>query len=132
MVTYRPIVAPDAATIARIHATSWRSAYRGIVPDEYLDDDIDAAEMARGARDRILDGGFVTHVDFERQRPPAGLHDVFGGGVDGAGKPRMRRRGLGGDGDVGAVARGAQRDREPDAARRAGDEEGVVPEGHDC
>jgi hypothetical protein len=34
MVTYRPIVAPDATTIARIHATSWRSAYRGILPDD--------------------------------------------------------------------------------------------------
>ena len=45
MVTYRPIVAPDATTIARIHATSWRSAYRGILPDEYLDDDIDADRL---------------------------------------------------------------------------------------
>jgi len=42
MVTYRLIVAPDATTIARIHATSWRRAYRGILPDKYLDHEIDA------------------------------------------------------------------------------------------
>jgi len=45
MVTYRRIVASDAMTIARIHATSWRSAYRGILPNEYLDDDIDADRL---------------------------------------------------------------------------------------
>ena len=50
MVTYRPIVAPDATTIARIHATSWRSAYRGILPDEYLDDDIDADRLTHWRR----------------------------------------------------------------------------------
>jgi len=50
MVTYRPIVAPDATTIARIHATSWRSTYRGIVPDEYLDDDIDAERLTHWRR----------------------------------------------------------------------------------
>jgi ribosomal protein S18 acetylase RimI-like enzyme len=50
MVTYRPIVAPDATTIARIHATSWRSAYRGILPDEYLDGDIDADRLTHWRR----------------------------------------------------------------------------------
>ena len=50
MVTYRAIVAPDATTIARIHATSWRSAYRDILPDEYLDDDIDADRLTHWRR----------------------------------------------------------------------------------
>jgi len=45
MVTYRPIVALDATTIAYLHATSWRSAYRGILPDEYLEDDIEADRL---------------------------------------------------------------------------------------
>jgi len=47
MVTYRPIVALDATTIAYLHATSWRSAYRGILPDEYLEDDIEADRLTR-------------------------------------------------------------------------------------
>ena len=29
-------------TIARLHATSWRKAYRGILTDTYLDDDLEA------------------------------------------------------------------------------------------
>jgi len=37
----------------------------------------------------------------------------------------MRLGGLGGDRHVGAVGRGAQSDGEPDAARRAGDEQGL-------
>jgi hypothetical protein len=40
----------------------------------------------------------------------------------------MRALGLGGDRDIGAVAGGAQRDRKPDAARRAGDEQRFVLE----
>ena len=33
----------DAAGTARVHALSWKSAYRGMVPDEFLDDiDVDA------------------------------------------------------------------------------------------
>lgn len=38
--TTRPIVAADAATVADLHTTSWRSAYRGMLRDEYLDGDI--------------------------------------------------------------------------------------------
>lgn len=33
----RPASAADAAAIAAVHAASWRSAYRGIMPDAYLD-----------------------------------------------------------------------------------------------
>jgi ribosomal protein S18 acetylase RimI-like enzyme len=36
----RPIVAADAATVADLHTASWRSAYRGMLRDEYLDGDI--------------------------------------------------------------------------------------------
>ncbi len=39
-ITTRPIVATDAATVADLHTTSWRSAYRGMLRDEYLDGDI--------------------------------------------------------------------------------------------
>jgi GNAT superfamily N-acetyltransferase len=33
----RPAVAADAAEIARVHVSSWRAAYRGLLPDRYLD-----------------------------------------------------------------------------------------------
>jgi ribosomal protein S18 acetylase RimI-like enzyme len=33
----RPAVAADAAGIAHVHVESWRTTYRGIVPDAYLD-----------------------------------------------------------------------------------------------
>ena len=39
-ITTRPIVAGDAAAVADLHTTSWRSAYRGMLRDEYLDGDI--------------------------------------------------------------------------------------------
>src|SRR6266566_703042 len=70
--------------------------------------------------------GLVAHVDHERQRMSAGLGDFVRGGEDRAGQFRMRLVGLGRDGDVGAVARGAQRNRKPDAARCAGDEQRAV------
>jgi len=37
MVTLRDGTGHDAAAIARLHAESWRSAYRGMLSDEYLD-----------------------------------------------------------------------------------------------
>ena len=55
-------------------------------------------------------------------RPPASL-DFLSCGVDGARQLRMRLGGLGGDDDVGPVARGAKRDGLADAAARAGDEQ---------
>ena len=36
-ITIRPIVAADAGTVADLHTASWRSAYRGIYPDLFLD-----------------------------------------------------------------------------------------------
>ncbi len=35
-ITIRPAVAADAAAIARVHVDTWRTTYRGIVPDEHL------------------------------------------------------------------------------------------------
>lgn len=37
MFVIRPATIDDALEIARIHAESWRSAYRGILPQRYLD-----------------------------------------------------------------------------------------------
>lgn len=35
--TVRPATPSDALSIARVHVTSWRSTYGGIVPEAYLD-----------------------------------------------------------------------------------------------
>ncbi len=37
MVTIRRATTADAAPIAEIHVGSWREAYRGLIPQEYLD-----------------------------------------------------------------------------------------------
>ena len=43
MIVLRQPTLDDADAIARVHALSWKSAYRGIVPDEFLDAiDVDA------------------------------------------------------------------------------------------
>ena len=67
--------------------------------------------------------GFVADIAQDRQRLAAGGADLVGGGIDGAFQLRMRLGGLGGDRDIGAVPRGAQRDRQPDAAAAAGYEQ---------
>ena len=36
-VTIRAAVDADAAAIGRLHVRAWQSAYRGVMPDEYLD-----------------------------------------------------------------------------------------------
>ena len=41
VIEIRPFDATDTATVARLHATSWRHAYRGILTDAYLDDDLE-------------------------------------------------------------------------------------------
>ena len=54
MFTLRPMTAADADGIARIHAESWRSAYRGILPDRYLDVEV-ADERRTFWQDRLRD-----------------------------------------------------------------------------
>lgn len=46
MISYRAITVADAATIAGVHSMSWRSAYRDILPDAYLDHDVHADRLA--------------------------------------------------------------------------------------
>ena len=45
MLNLRALTAADAAQVAGVHAESWRSAYRGILPDSYLDRDVDAERL---------------------------------------------------------------------------------------
>jgi GNAT superfamily N-acetyltransferase len=38
MVTVRPARVPDALAMGRVHVRAWQAAYRGHMPDDYLDD----------------------------------------------------------------------------------------------
>jgi L-amino acid N-acyltransferase YncA len=49
----RPAVAVDAAQIARVHVASWRAAYRGLLPDRYLER-LSVDERERTWRRRIV------------------------------------------------------------------------------
>ena len=84
-------------------------------------------------RRRLRHGGLdllvEANVARNGERLSARRLDLRGGGVDRAGNFRVFGDALGGDDDIGAVARGAQRDGEADAAARAGDEEGFSGEG---
>jgi len=44
-VTYRSAEAKDAEAIAQLHADSWKKHYRGICPDAYLDNEVDAERL---------------------------------------------------------------------------------------
>jgi ribosomal protein S18 acetylase RimI-like enzyme len=61
----RPAIATDARSVATVHVHTWQSAYRGIVPDAYLDSlSIDARESIWGG---ILERGtpelWVAEID---------------------------------------------------------------------
>jgi GNAT superfamily N-acetyltransferase len=48
--TLRPATKDDAIVIAKLHATSWRIAYRGLLSDEYLDNDLAGERIAYWSR----------------------------------------------------------------------------------
>ncbi len=78
-ITIRPIVASDAATVADLHTASWRSAYRGMLRDDYLDGDI-ATERQRAWATRLGDPvdtnyGFIA----ESGTGPVGFVFMLGG-----------------------------------------------------
>lgn len=61
MPTLRPATPDDAPAIARVHVASWRTTYRGVVPDEYLDGlSVERRETFwRGALEKPGDGAFT-------------------------------------------------------------------------
>jgi GNAT superfamily N-acetyltransferase len=75
----RPIVASDAAAVAALHTTSWRSAYRGMLRDAYLDGDV-AAERLRVWRERLA-APLVANYGFiaEGETGPVGFVFLLGG-----------------------------------------------------
>lgn len=74
----RPIVATDAAAVAHLHTTSWRSAYRGMLRDDYLDGDIAGERLrvwtARLGAASATAYGFIAEAD----GAPVGFVYMFG------------------------------------------------------
>ncbi|MBY0488816.1 MAG: GNAT family N-acetyltransferase [Gemmatimonadaceae bacterium] len=65
MVSLHALALDDLPTIASLHATSWRRAYRGILGDDYLDGDL-VAERTAVWREKLADGvglGWIVRVD---------------------------------------------------------------------
>ncbi|MBC8153399.1 MAG: GNAT family N-acetyltransferase, partial [Bacteroidetes bacterium] len=44
---YRPAIPADADCVAALHARSWQETYRGMMPDAFLDDGVDAERLAQ-------------------------------------------------------------------------------------
>lgn len=63
----RPIAQADARLLAQLHAASWRSAYRGLMSDAFLDREVDAerqhAWTAKADTLSAVHFGFVAEVD---------------------------------------------------------------------
>ena len=92
-VTVRAATIDDTEAIARVHARSWQTAYRGIVGDDFLDELSDAVWVDRwrtiftepqdGARTLVWDGGdevtgFVRIGPVRDPDPPApGWDEVY-------------------------------------------------------
>jgi ribosomal protein S18 acetylase RimI-like enzyme len=51
----------DASTLARLLAASWQAAYRGIVPDAYMDR-VDDARWCQRLKDSLSEGSEEMHV----------------------------------------------------------------------
>ncbi|MDR5786710.1 GNAT family N-acetyltransferase [Caballeronia sp. LP003] len=70
----RTATAEDTALIASMHASSWASAYRGILPDEYLDRDLSAERAEHWiARMKDVAAGAATVFIAEHEGEPVGF-----------------------------------------------------------
>lgn len=61
VLTIRAAAPEDAAAIAAFHTEVWREAYRGVVPDDYLDSVGEAERTARWS-DRLASGVRPAHL----------------------------------------------------------------------
>ncbi len=93
-----------------------------------VDDDVDAAELALGLEDGLGDVVVVAHVAHDRQCPAARGADQLGRGMHRALELGVRGVGLREQGDVRAVPRRAQGDREADTAAPARHQDGLAGE----
>ncbi|MES2124595.1 MAG: GNAT family N-acetyltransferase [Gemmatimonadota bacterium] len=74
MLRLRLAVPDDADTVAALHAASWRSAYRGLLDDEFLDGPLEEYSRRRWRAWFTLIGGPPSHlVIAERAGTPVGF-----------------------------------------------------------
>ena len=93
----------DAAVIAALHVESWRSAYRGILPDAYLDGEVEPERRSHWERTLSNLGSKDMIVLAERSSELIGFASVYWGkeaGFDGYldnlhVRPGLRGAGLG-------------------------------------
>ena len=81
----RSAVAGDAAAIARVHVASWRSTYRGQLPDEFLEALTETAYADRWRR-FIGEGSSVIYVVEDDRDSNGGVVGFASGGRERAGE----------------------------------------------
>ena len=88
----RPAVLDDAAAIARVHVASWRTTYRGLLPDDFLSSLSEESYTDRWRR--VMADGLsrVFVVDQQlRGQPRRPSDDEVVGFAKGAGDARLGR-----------------------------------------
>lgn len=69
VVTIRPASVDDADAVGEVHVRAWQSAYRGVMPDDYLDG-LQAQDHASRWREHLIapssDGHLLVIVDDHR------------------------------------------------------------------
>lgn len=81
----RPAIATDARAVATVHVLTWQSAYRGIIPDAYLDSiSIDAREPVWAG---VIDKGSPELWVAETESQVIGW-SAFGASRDADARPR--------------------------------------------
>ncbi len=58
----RPATVSDATSLGYIQVTSWRSAFRGIAPDDYLDHQVNPESQAEDWKEILTDGEQIVMV----------------------------------------------------------------------
>ena len=62
MPTLRTALPTDAPALGHIQVTSWRSAFRGIAPDDYLDHQVSAGNQTEDWKEIIPDAEQIVIV----------------------------------------------------------------------
>jgi ribosomal protein S18 acetylase RimI-like enzyme len=93
----RPAVLDDAAAIARVHVASWRTTYRGLLPDDFLASLGEEPYTDRWRR--VIGDGLsrVFVVDEQRRGQPRGSPDEGVVGFASCGRERAGESGFAGE-----------------------------------